>query len=294
MIGTTASDIVYPAPGDTLWAVTRRALRATLAADPRLSLILALDDGVCTRDGGVRVSVRTVSVYAAQCACPLGPQPTTPKRVVARVTLERDTARQDAPEVVRVGVIATSVFLQRVGIRYNVFDAWMRDVARRNPEALYTTALLESAARRPTPRIGGAPAPAQQTTEAMFRLSVALNGCTLAALVRDARDVQTVASEAAPRLFSMPPTPLSSTLQSLLPFPGPPTDVQAAANAETLLAGGDVPADRVRPAVRYAAWRVCRAGGRDGCDYARLAALLEQAGLAAPPSIAARLALLWA
>ncbi|AGO82074.1 hypothetical protein pdul_cds_153 [Pandoravirus dulcis] len=292
VISAMASDVVYPAPGDTLWAVTRRALMATLAADPHLSLTLALDDGICTRNDGVRVSVRTVSVYAERCACPLSPQSTTPRRVVARITLERDRTRQDAPEVVRVGVIATSVFLQRVGIRYTVFDAWLRDVARRNPEALYTTALLESAARRPTPRIRGAPA--QQPTGAMFRLSVALDGCALAALVRDARVVQTVASDAAPRLFSMSATPLSSAPQSLLPFPGPPTDAQAAADAKTLLAGGDVPADRVRPAVRYAAWRVCRAGGRDGCDYVRLASFLEQAGLAAPPSIAARLALLWA
>ncbi|AVK74527.1 hypothetical protein pqer_cds_105 [Pandoravirus quercus] len=299
--------VTYPAPGDTPWAPVRRTLALTLAADPDSRLILGLKERMCVVDGGTSLCVRTVTLYAARRACPLTAD-TPAKMVVARSTMAYDDPHEDGREIKANRVSPTVACLQRLGVGKYTLDAWVRAVARQSPDVLYTTALLDMDCAARLSGHNGRDMMSQTRPNMAMRRSVVLDGCTVAALVRDAYVVQAAAHNAAPRLFRAtspsssslsitPSRPLSrsspSTEHAHGDFSGVPVDERAAVDADTLLGGGDVPADRIRAAVRYATWRVCRAGGRNGCDCIRLAALLERAGLTMPRSLITRLTALW-
>ncbi|AGO83553.1 hypothetical protein psal_cds_111 [Pandoravirus salinus] len=304
-----ARGVVYPAPGDTLWAAARRKLALTLAADPNSRLTLRVKERTHVAgdgDSAHSFCVRKVTLYARCRACPLTTE--APARmVVARVTVGRDSVYGNGFEIKADRVTPTVACLQRLGVGKYTLDAWVRAVAQQDADALYTTALLDVDGAVQSPRTTGANGAPQPPARPTIRRSVALDGCTVAALVHDAYMVQTAVHNAAPRLFCAAPptsTPSATSSHPVQPtssaecrydgFSGVPIDQQAAVDAETLLCGsGDVPQDRIRAAVRYATWRVCRAGGRDGYDCVCLAALLERAGLTTPPSLIARLTALW-
>lgn len=276
-----ARTVFYPPAGDTSWAAVRRTLASTLGANPDTRLVLALKHRTWTTADGAEGSLRTVSLYAPRRACPLVADAPC-KTVVARVTVVGGAG--GAREIKRDRITATVACMQRLCVGKYTLDAWMRSVAKERPDVLYTTALLDAAQamRSSAPlRLAGGSTPARLVTTT--RRSVVLDGCMVAALVRDAYVVQAAVRGASARLFCASP-PGS---------PAVPVDAQAAADADILLARGNVPADRVRAAVRYAAWRVCRGGHRDGCDCMLLASLLNRAGLTTPRSLVGRLAVLW-
>jgi hypothetical protein len=282
-----ARDVAYPRPSDTQWASARRTLASTLGANPDSSLLLVAKKYVRSSPNQGAVVVRRVAtLYAARRACPLAEESRS-KTIIGRATAISAGAGR---ETIQDDVVPAVARLQSLGTGKYALGAWMRAIVLGKPIAIYTRLLLASGHQStttlslPASPMGAGPMSAHtarlgQQSLTVKRRAVSMDGCLVAALVRDAYVVQPIVDRATWRLFrSLAVTPVNA---------------QAATDAQIILAGGNVPAARERAAVAYAAWFVCRGGRVDGYDYVLLGSLLERAGLTAPHNIVDRLVALW-
>lgn len=193
----------------------------------------------------------------------------------------------------------TIACMQRLCVGKYMLDGWLTRIARGSRDALHTVALLNTRASPTTysrlARRGDfgfcATSPHAIGRVTVVRRQIALDGCLVAILVRDAYIVQPAVRAAESRLFDA-----ADRLSVAPPTPDRALDRRAAADAMRLLNGrprANVSARRALAALRYATWYACGAGHPGGYDAALVTSLLDRAGFHPTRGLVTRLVLLW-
>ncbi|WBR14244.1 hypothetical protein pkur_cds_69 [Pandoravirus kuranda] len=322
-----ARDATYPSADDTRWATGRHALLAALGASPDTKLLLTVKDRRHVLADGTRVTSRKVSLRANFAVCPFvattqttqGAARARPRRrtdseqysIVAcaynhtvatggaqgQAEVGSDARDESTSQRRRDGMSPTIACMQRLCVGKYMLDGWLSRIAHRSRDALHTIALLNRAP--PTvcsrdARSGAlgfcATSPYAIGRVSVVRRQIALDGCLVAILVRDAYVVQPAVRAAESRLFG------AAHRLSVTPPPDRALDRRAAADAMRLLNGNpraNMSPRRTLGALRYATWYACAAGHPDGYDAALVTSLLDRVGFHPTRGLVARLVLLW-
>lgn len=193
----------------------------------------------------------------------------------------------------------TIACMQRLCVGKYMLDGWLARIARGSRHALHTITLLNTRASPTTysrPARRGdfgfcATSPHAIGRVTVVRRQIALDGCLVAILVRDAYIVQPAVRAAEARLFVATDRP-----SAMPPTPDRALNRRAASDAIRLLNGHprtNMSARRALAALRYATWYACGAGQPDGYDAGLVTSLLDRAGFHPTRGLVARLVLLW-